>query len=119
MYYITRNLKQTILYWGSPTATGIGYSYADAIEILGRWEDRQEIFVDADGREHVSNAVVYLAQDVELGGYLYLGDLDEFGEDSSGLVTSDPQAVEGSYEIRAFKKTPNLKATQFERKAWL
>jgi len=118
MSYMIKNLKQTILYWGNPTAIGVGYSYANAVEILGRWEDRQEIFVDVNGREQKSQAIVYLKQDVKIGGYLYLGSLDDLGDSSSALDISDPSAVD-AWEIKAFKKIPNLRATDWERKAWL
>jgi len=63
------------VYWGNPQPSGVGYAYDEAVEIVGRWEERQEIFIDANGREQLSNAVVYLAQDVDVNGYLYLGAL--------------------------------------------
>jgi len=118
MSYITRNLKQTVLYWEKAASTGFGFNYSDAVEILGRWQDKQELFVDAQGRERRSIAVVYLNRDVNVGDYLYLGELEDLGDSSSALDISDPSAVE-SYEVKAFKKTPNLRATAWERKAWL
>ena len=119
MNYLIRNLKQIIVYWGTPVPSGEGYSYDEAIELNGRWEDRQEIFIDADGREQTSQAVVYVDQDVDVNGYLYLGDLEDLGDSSSGMDWGDPQAVSDSFMIRAFKKTPNLKAIDWLRKAWL
>lgn len=119
MSYITKNLKQAVVYWGNPTPTGVGYSYDDAVELNARWEDRQEVFTDVDGKERVSQAIVYVDQDVVVGGYLYLGDLDDLGDSSSGLDISDPQAVSPTYPIRAFSKIPNLRATEYERKVWL
>jgi len=119
MNYLIKNLKQTVVYWGNPETTGVGYSYDNAIEINGRWEDRQEIFIDADGRKQLSQAVVYVDQDVDVNGYLYLGELEDLGDSSSAMDWSDPQIVSGSYMIRAFKKTPNLKATDWMRKVWL
>jgi hypothetical protein len=119
MNYITKNLKQTISYWENLGAGGIGYSYANAIEIPGRWQDKQELFIDENGREQLSNAIVYVDRDVVVGDYLYLGNLDDLGDSSSGYDFNDPSQLSGSYEIKAFKKTPNLQATIWERKIWL
>ena len=119
MNYLKKNLNQPIVYWGNPTPTGAGYSYDEAVELNGRWEDRQEIFIDADGREQTSQTIVYIDQDVDVNGYLYLGELEDLGDSSSAMDWGDPQAVSNSYMIRAFKKTPNLKATGWLRKVWL
>ena len=108
--YITKNLKQTITYWGSPISDGWGGSTFDTpITIDGRWEDRQELFRDAEGQEVLSHVVVYVDQDVDIKGYLYLG---------TSVVTT-PASVDGAREIRSFRKVPNLKATAFARKVWL
>lgn len=116
MSYLTRNLKQTAVYWGSPVRGGMGgFSHADPVEIDCRWEDRQETFVDAKGQKQVSRSVVYLDQDVVRDGYLYLGDLDDLSSAEEG----EPTLVDEAYLIRAFRKIPNRKATAFERKAWL
>ena len=113
--YITKNFKQTIVYWGNPQPDGFGgFSFDDPVEIKGRWEDRQELFIDAQGNEIRSQAVVYLAQDVDLGGYLYLGDLDDFSSSAP-----EPTDSTKAKEIRALRKIPNLKCTAFLRKVWL
>ena len=102
--------NQTITYWGPGTPDGYGgYTYPDPIEIKGRWEDRKELFVDAEGNEVRSQAIVYPSQVVELGGYLYLG----------SSTASDPTTVEGALKIRAARKVPNIKATQEVVKVWL
>lgn len=113
--FLTKNLVQTCVYWGTPAANGYGgYIYADGVEINARWEDRQEIFINAQGREDLSRAVVYVDTDVEVGGYLYLGELDDFD-------SSDPEPTENAsaYMIKAFSKIPNLKGTDYQRKVWL
>jgi hypothetical protein len=114
MSYLTRNLNQTAVYWGSPTPDGWGGTTFDSpVEMDCRWEEKQELFVDASGEQVLSHAVVYLSQDVDIGGYLYLGDMNDL--DSTPVPSENSDA----YEIRSFRKTPNLKATVYERKAWL
>ena len=111
---ITRNMKQTIVYWGTPANDGYGgRTFASAVEITGRWEDTQELFVDDKGIEKVSEAVVYLSQSVDLGGYLYLGDLDDLSSDP------DPQDIAAAKEIRSVKATPDLKNQNTLYQIWL
>ena len=110
-----RNLHQTALYWASPTPNGWGGStWDDPVEVSCRWEQKQELFIDATGEEVRSQAVVFLSQDVDVGGYFMLGDLDDISSD-----TEAPDDVAGAFEIRGFAKIPNIKATQFVRKVWL
>lgn len=113
---LTDKLKQTAVFWGNPQNDGAGgRTFDDPIELSVRWEQQQELFVDASGQESTSKAVVYVDQDVDIGGYLYLGDLDEL----SSAEESDPLTVGEAYEIRSFKKLPDIKADRFLRKAWL
>jgi hypothetical protein len=110
MSFITRNLKQTVTYWGPGAPDGYGGRVYDApILMMGRWEDRQSFVFDKDGKQIISTARVYLTNDVVIGGFLFLG------TDSS----TDPTTVDGAREIQAFNKSPNLRATDFERKALL
>ena len=107
---VERKLAQTVTYWGTPAPDGFGgLTFAAPVQMSGRWEERTELFVDASGREARSQAVVYAAQDVGVGGYLALG----------AFADPSPTAVSGAREIRAVHKSPNLRATRFVRKAWL
>lgn len=115
---LTHNLNQTAVYWGSPASDGAGgrtFGSAYPEEINVRWEQKQELFIDANGQEVRSNAVVFVGQDVDLGGYLYLGTL----EDLSSAEEADPLTTRGAYEIRGLGKMPDLKAGRFVRKIWL
>jgi len=106
----TRNLKQTATYWGNPVSDGYGGRNFDApVEIDVRWEDKQELFTDTSGQEKLSRAVVFVGEDVQVGGYLFLG------SSSAG----NPLDVSGAYEIKQFSKIPDLKAENFLRKIWL
>jgi len=115
MKIIDKMLIQTAVYWGAPVAGGRGSStFATAIEISVRWEDTQELFIDKFGVEKTSKAIVYVGQDVVVGGFLYLGELTDLDSNHS-----DPQIIDGAHEIRAFGKLPTLKGDQFLRTTWL
>ncbi len=116
MAFIDSFLKQTAVYWPTPTADGYGkLSFGAAIEIDCRWVDKSELFLDAEGKESLSRAVVHVDQDVEIEGYLYLGELT----DLSVAEKADPQLEVNAFPIRQYKKTPGIKAAEFVRKAWL
>ena len=113
---LANQLKQTAVHWGNPSSDGFGgRTFDDAVELDVRWQDRQELFVDAQGREQTSRAVVYVATDLSVGGYLYLGEL----ADLSSAEEGDPLTVATAYEIRAISKTPDIGADRFARKVWL
>jgi len=122
--FVNRLCKQTAVYWGSPQDDGRGtFTYADPIEIQCRWEEKREVISmqgdDRKSREIVSKAQVWILQDVDEEGYLYLGTLD-----SSGALTSveeeNPEDVDGTYKILMFEKTPELRGSnKFIRKAYL
>jgi len=114
--FIVRLCKQTAVYWGDPTNDGYGgqtFGSKYPEEINCRWEDHREVFTDAQGNELVSRAVVYVTEDVDEEGWLYLGDLDS-------TIDEDPKNVDGAYKIRRFDKSPALGSTnEFLRKVYL
>lgn len=114
--YLSKDLNQTAVYWSPGTKTGFGgqATYAIGTEISCRWEQKQELFIDATGEEVRSNAVVIVSQDVAFGGWLYLGTLDSIASGSQ----SAPNLVD-AFPIRAFTKIPDMKGENFRRVAWL
>lgn len=108
-------LKQKAVYWSSPIPDGFGgFSYIAPIEINVRWEDRTEQYVDMSGQQALSNAIVYADRDFSIGCYIMLGTLLDVTD--PGL---DPQKTTGALRIMMVAKSPNIKGTQFLRKAWL
>jgi hypothetical protein len=93
----------------------IGRTFDTAVELSVRWEERGDLFVDGAGQERTSRAVVFISQDVDLGGYLYLGTLASL--DSSEGV--DPFELTEAYEILQFSKIPDRSGTVFVRTVWL
>jgi len=107
MSYIDRNLRQNASYWPPGTPDGFGgVNFGAPTTIKARWEDKAVLFIDRAGVESRARARIYVNQDVELRGYIYLG----------VSASTDPTTVDGAYEIRDFRKTPNLQATEFERR---
>jgi len=110
MSILTRMLRQTAVYWAPSGSDAYGRTtFADPVELSCRWEDTAEEFIDAQGERQVSKAKVYVGEDIEPGGYIMLGDLDDVDEDAN------PREVSDAWAIRSFAKTPNLKATAFLR----
>lgn len=109
---INRMLRQDAVYWSAPTPDGYGgYTFADAIAIKCRWEDRQELFSREPGKEELSRAIVYTNRDLQMNGMLLLGALADL--DSDGV---NPYEIDGAMEIRQVQKSPDIKARQFLRK---
>ena len=120
---ILQRCTQTAVYWGNPVNDGQGgFTFDDPVEIACRWENIEQVVSDAKGVMITSRALVFLTQDVDEEGYLYLGTLEDVydltGDSSSGGV-DNPKDVEGAYIIKRFQKTPSLNGKEYLRKAYL
>ena len=114
MGIITRMMKQTAVYWAPSTIDEFGkFTWAEPVEIVCRWEDVAEEYIDAEGDRQLSSAKVYVGEDVEVGGVLFLGEITDI--ESGG----DPKDNDGAWEIRKFAQLPNLKNTETLRTAFL
>lgn len=114
--WLIRQLKDDIVYWGTPSPDGFGgATFADYVDLKGRWEDRNDLFIDTEGKESMTKAVVYVTQDMDLGGWLFKG----LTTDISSADQDAPQDVDNAYEIRGFKKVSNMKGDGYERKVFL
>jgi len=103
------------VYWGNPVNDGYGgRTFDEPVEIDVRWVEDAVLFVNVMGQEVRSSAIVYLGEDVDVGGYLVQGTLLDL---SSADV--DPLVVRGAQEIRGFVKIPNYSGTRYFRKAFL
>lgn len=96
--------NQVITYWAPlPGDDGFGkLVLAAPITIKGRWEDKQEQTINAQGREIISRAHILTPSKVvplAIGGYLFLGV-------STNL---DPRKVAGAYEIQNTGSIPDLR----------
>lgn len=109
--WYSRNLLQTITYWAFDSGINAwsDESFDTPVTLSGRWEDTVIRYMDLEGNEVVSDAIVYLNQDVTERGFLYLGESS----------ASDPKEVQGAYPIRKYQKVPTFRLGDFIRKAYL
>lgn len=113
---LKRMCKQTAVYWASPVNNGTGgFTHDDPVEIKVRWEDKNEIVMDSKGQEFTSQAEVFVRQDVDELGYLFLGSLDDLDSDEE----DNPISIDRAYQIKKFHKIPDTKGREFMRKVWL
>lgn len=104
----TDNLIHDLTYWPPDENDGFGKtSLGSPIAITGRWQDSAVLFRDAQGREVVSESVVYVSREVENGGYLYRGE------------TEDAAPPASAREVRAIQSSPALDDTRTLYKAML
>lgn len=115
--YIKRIAKQKAVYWSSPTPREDGSNqYAAPIEIDCLWKDSTQLIPDRDVKEVSVKALVYVFQDLDEQGMLFLGCLSNLTTDQK----ADPRKVQRAYEITRFVKTPSLyKAGEFNRQAYI
>lgn len=112
---LTSFYNQTAVYWamGAPDGFG-GYAYETAVEITCRWDDKQELFLDANGVQQLSAAIVFPDQAVALEGFLYLG-----AESTLDSDHSDPETISAARKIRQAGSYPGVDAEGTLYQAWL
>lgn len=106
-----QTLKSPITYWpvtGSDTFGG--FTFGTPLVLYGRWEDKQELFVDAEGEEVLSQAIVYLKDNIAPGDYLAEGDQTS---------TPSPDTLPGAHRVRNYSRVTDLHSLNALRKAWL
>jgi len=115
--YIKRLGTDTLVYWSAPVADASGVmQYSAPKEIKGFYKGGYEVMRHRDGREIGSVAVVYLTEDIDEVGMLWLGELT----DLTTAQKEDPRLVAGAHEVKMFIKTPSLAMkNNFARKAIL
>jgi hypothetical protein len=111
MTILTRNLREDVTHWPLTGTDGYGgFTYGTPVKIVGRWEEKAVLFLNADNEEVISEAIVYLDTDVAPGDYLGQGDL---------AATADPTTIDGPKRIRQRQKTTDLRNLLAIRKAFL
>ena len=101
----------TATYWSTGNSLDLyGQPRFPAPAVIAcRWEDKQELFVDDKGEEVVSSAVVYSDLDLDLGGFLFMGE----------SAQANPIGVAGARKIRGKSNVSNLRGTKNTRKVWV
>lgn len=119
MGLISKMRKQKAVLWtAKDTRDEFGQvQFNDPIEIKCRWEGKRTRFINANGEEVVSEAVVYVDRELNPNGdYLWEGGLDELP--SSDATPYDESEFRNANKklprpLRAFTKTPDLRAKEF------
>jgi hypothetical protein len=112
---LTDQLRQTAIRWTGFDGDGFGgRTFDEGVEIAVRWEDRAELFLDPQGRQSTSRAVIFVSCNVQVGDYLMLGELLDL---SSG--EEQPMDRVDAYEVKAVATTPSLQCDRFVRQVWL
>lgn len=120
---VRRQCKQKAVYWGNPQKDGRGgFTYDDPVEIDCRWEEKAQLLQmwDMKGESFECIAIVWVNQDLDQDGSLFLGDLDDL--DSAQEESPESISISGrkAYLIRQFEKLPVLgSSTTFVRRAFL
>ncbi|KKN42007.1 hypothetical protein LCGC14_0717670 [marine sediment metagenome] len=107
--WLIRSMKQTIVHWGDPTFDEYNKPTWDSNwpeEILARWENRTDKFIGPQGKEELSQAVVYTTETIALNGFLFLGALNDL--DSA----QDPTTQAGAYQVRRVENVTDFKNTK-------
>ena len=114
---IARMCKQDAVYWGNPQNDGYSdFTYDAAVEIKCRWEDKEQIVSKGDEKAVIFRSIIFLLQDVDTDGLLWLGSVDDLTSDQK----LNPKELSGIMVIKRFEKSPEIKSTdKFLRKAFL
>ena len=87
-----------VVYWAPGAYDGDGgWTYAAAIQIKGRWQDKTERRDDIE-EDFISHVILYPDQDVSKQGWVWKGLLAD-------IPSADPQAVPGAYRVRSVEDT--------------
>jgi hypothetical protein len=106
----SRALNQDATLWAaSPSGYG-GDAFTAPTLVKCRWEARHETFVGIlDRREIISNAVVFIDRDVEVGDYLAEGDQ---------TAQADPTTIT-AFKVQRFDRLTDLRSLTTLRRAVL
>jgi len=89
-------LATTITRWAAPVNNGFGdLSYDAPTTLLGRFQNDNENYIDEDGEEFRSAAIVYTTVQLNQNEWLFEGT----------SVAANPQTQTGAYKIRRLYTT--------------
>ena len=115
-FAFTHYLRDDAVYWAPPTIGAYGTrTFATGVSRESKWFDRADVFRKPTGEEATSSAVVLLAEDVVVGGYLWRGSILSLSEEQR----TTPLSIDGARRIEAFEKTEVLSGGRIVRRVWL
>lgn len=111
-------MDQPVTRWpGSRSAEG-SITFGTPILMHGRVEIMNEKFISSTGQECTSKAIFYLTKDIAINDWIAEGDY--VTPTISGNPVMDPTTIGAlAYAVRQFTKIPDLRNTEYERKAFI
>lgn len=108
MINYARSMTQVATYWPPVAVDRHGKVITGApVPVRCRWEDKGELFIDANGNQAMSSAVIYPAKPLSIQGYLLNG------------TSKDAVPGNGAREIKQTGSSPSLDGSQVLNKVWL
>lgn len=125
MALVNRMRKQTAVYWeptgktdqnGRPlykTPVELSPANTSPVGVPNgvRWEERQVEFKDLNGEDVVSNAKIYVGQELKVGGLLRKGTLASVTWPNDPRRNKNPE----TYEIRSYNEIPAINALNLKK----
>ena len=103
-------MPQDLTYWAFAGVDAYSQStFSAPVTVKCRWQDKQELFRNAQGQERVSSAIIYPVQALGVKGFVKLG-ID---------ATVSPLGVSGAHEIQSAGTSPNLNSSLTLNKVWV
>lgn len=99
----------TITYWSATPDRYGGFTFGAPTAVKARWQDTVEVTINSNGDSIVSRAIVFVATDVDVNGYLYNG----------VSIAADPTTLPTAHKIQRFDKSPNIRYSDYLRKVTL
>jgi hypothetical protein len=108
LQFVKKVCVQDAIYWGNPVVDGFGsMSFDDPISIKVRWDERQQLVVNTEGKEELSKAAIMCPDELDLQGFVMLGSLEDVAD---GDTYKTPQEVNAqkihAMEIKSRSITP-------------
>lgn len=110
--------RQDLVYWAPDTPDKFGNTgYAAGVELKGRWEERAETVLNAEGENVISRGVVYIdgTQSILQDGRMFLGQK----ADLTAEQIPDPDLVPNAYRIIMVGNSPDVRNRRSLSKIWL
>lgn len=113
---LSRLLNQTAVYWAPNGNDGYGKpNFVSGVEITVRWEDVKRYYVSGEGEEKLSNSTVISTSQMQEGGYLFLGSLDDLNSASQ----EDPIEEDDAFYIKNSGQVPDVSGSTILYEAML
>lgn len=110
MTLVRNAYRQKATYWGSPSPDGAGgFTFSAPREIGCHWQEMATEFTNQAGQIEVSRAIVYVKENLEIGGYLFEGK----------STATNPQEVQKAFRIKQVSNIPSIRTADRERRVFL